>query len=50
MDKHEKIDYVEFPAHNLEATKTFFNKAFDWPFQDFCNVFEQSNSMIYAVQ
>jgi predicted enzyme related to lactoylglutathione lyase len=35
MDEHEKINYVEFPARNLEATKAFFNKAFAWSFQDY---------------
>ena len=35
MDKHEKIDYVEFPASNLAATKTFFVNAFGWSFQDY---------------
>lgn len=35
MNKHEKIDYVEFPAGNLEATKTFFSEAFGWIFQDY---------------
>jgi len=35
MNEHEKINYVEFPSNNLDATKTFFNKAFGWSFQDF---------------
>ena len=35
MDKHEKIDYVEFPASNLVATKTFFINVFDWSFEDY---------------
>lgn len=35
MSKHEKIDYVEFPAKDLEATKAFFNKAFGWHFTDY---------------
>jgi predicted enzyme related to lactoylglutathione lyase len=35
MDHHDKIDYVEFPARNLAATKAFFIKAFDWSFQDY---------------
>ena len=35
MDKHEKINYVEFPARNLEGTKAFFNSAFGWSFQDY---------------
>lgn len=35
MDKHEKIDYVEFPARDLEATKAFFIQAFGWSFEDY---------------
>lgn len=35
MNEHEKINYVEFPSTNLEATKSFFSKTFDWTFQDF---------------
>ncbi|HBX67095.1 MAG: glyoxalase [Balneola sp.] len=35
MNNHEKIDYVEFPATDLEATKQFFTKAFNWEFTDY---------------
>jgi predicted enzyme related to lactoylglutathione lyase len=35
MNEHEKINYVEFPAKDLEATKAFFTKAFGWIFEDF---------------
>ncbi len=35
MNKHEKMNYVEFPANNIPATKVFFEGAFDWVFQDF---------------
>ncbi|GJM01540.1 MAG: glyoxalase [Rhodomicrobium sp.] len=35
MPQHEKIDYVEFPARDLEAVKAFFNKAFGWDFTDY---------------
>ena len=35
MSKHEKINYVEFPAKDIEATKTFFNTAFGWSFIDY---------------
>ena len=35
MHSHEKIDYVEFPSKDLEATKAFFQAAFDWTFADF---------------
>ena len=35
MNEHEKINYVELPSKNLEATKDFFIQAFKWSFQDF---------------
>lgn len=35
MNIHEKINYVEFPAKDLGATKKFFTQAFSWSFQDF---------------
>lgn len=35
MPKHEKIDYVEYPARDLGATKTFFETAFGWSFVDY---------------
>lgn len=35
MNEHEKINYVEFPATDLSATKAFFEEAFGWSFEDF---------------
>ena len=35
MLKHEKINYVEFPSSNLNKTKSFFQEAFGWTFEDF---------------
>ncbi len=35
MSTHHKLDYVEFGANDLEATKTFFNQAFGWSFTDY---------------
>ncbi len=35
MNEHEKINYVELPAKNLQATKDFFSQVFGWSFQDF---------------
>jgi predicted enzyme related to lactoylglutathione lyase len=35
MSKHEKIDYVELPSRDLEATKSFLKKAFGWEFTDY---------------
>jgi uncharacterized protein len=35
MNAHEKISYVEFPAKDIQKTKTFFTDAFGWSFQDF---------------
>lgn len=35
MNEHEKINYVEFPARDMEATKAFFAAAFGWSFMDY---------------
>ncbi len=35
MKEHEKINYVEFPAKDIEATKAFFISAFGWTFVDY---------------
>ena len=33
--EHEKIDYVEFPAKDIAATKEFFSTVFGWSFVDY---------------
>ena len=33
--RHHKINYIEFAATNLEATKKFFNDVFGWEFTDY---------------
>ncbi len=35
MPTHEKLDYVEYPARDLPATKAFFETAFGWTFTDY---------------
>lgn len=35
MNIHEKINYVEYPAKDIDATKTFFIKALGWSFVDY---------------
>lgn len=35
MNVDAKINYVEFPANNLAATKSFFGQVFGWSFKDF---------------
>ena len=35
MNKHEKINYVEFPARDIEAVKVFFAAVFGWSFADY---------------
>ena len=35
MTEHEKINYVEFPAKDLKATKAFFAAVFGWSFVDY---------------
>jgi predicted enzyme related to lactoylglutathione lyase len=35
MNEHEKINYVEFPAKDIEAAKSFFTEVFGWSFVDY---------------
>lgn len=35
MSKDEKINYLEFPAVDLDAAKAFFSTVFDWRFVDY---------------
>lgn len=35
MQTHEKMNYVEYPARDLGATKRFFEQAFGWAFVDY---------------
>lgn len=35
MNVHEKLNYVEFPSSDLQATKAFFENAFGWSFVDY---------------
>ncbi|MFH7524993.1 VOC family protein [Aeromonas sp. A5] len=35
MKAHEKLNYVEFAARDLAATKAFFQAAFGWQFADY---------------
>lgn len=35
MNVHEKMNYVEFPARDIQATKSFFTHVFGWSFEDF---------------
>ncbi|MCL1079083.1 VOC family protein [Parashewanella spongiae] len=35
MNEHEKLNYVEFAAKDLSATKAFFIDTFDWAFTDY---------------
>lgn len=35
MNQHEKLNYVEFAARDLDATKDFFCSAFGWEFVDY---------------
>ncbi|RWU12391.1 VOC family protein [Pseudidiomarina gelatinasegens] len=32
---HEKINYIELPARDIEATKAFFTDSFGWTFVDY---------------
>ena len=35
MNDHEKINYVEFPARDIEKAKAFFTTVFNWSFVDY---------------
>ena len=35
MNEHEKINYIELPSKDIEATKLFFTKVFHWSFIDY---------------
>jgi predicted enzyme related to lactoylglutathione lyase len=35
MNSHEKINYIEFPAKDIIATKAFFTQVFGWLFVDY---------------
>ena len=35
MSSNIKINYIEFPAFDLEQVKTFYSDTFGWTFQDF---------------
>lgn len=45
--EHEKINYLEFPTKDINASKDFFQKAFSWEFTDYgpeYTAFSQSSS------
>ena len=35
MNSHEKINYLEFPARDLQKAKAFFAQVFGWGFVDY---------------
>lgn len=35
MNEHEKINYVEFPAKDIDGAKAFFTTVFGWSFTDY---------------
>ncbi|MES9970522.1 MAG: hypothetical protein ABW092_10855 [Candidatus Thiodiazotropha sp.] len=35
MLENEEINYLEFPASNIEATKSFSSNVFGWSFEDY---------------
>src|SRR5450432_419126 len=34
MDNNNRIDYIEFPAPDVAAAKTFYGAVFGWNFED----------------
>lgn len=35
MNSHEKINYIELPARDIEAARLFFSAVFGWTFVDY---------------
>lgn len=35
MNPHNKINYIEIPAKNIELSKNFFSEVFEWSFTDY---------------
>lgn len=35
MDTTDKINYLEFPAKDINVAKAFFAQVFDWTFEDY---------------
>ena len=35
VEQDRRVDYVEFPATNIEDTKTFYSAVFGWEFTDY---------------
>jgi len=35
VNSHEKINYIELPARNIEAARLFFSAVFGWTFVDY---------------
>ena len=35
MSTDQRIDYVEFPADDLDSTESFYTKTFGWSFTDY---------------
>lgn len=49
MNNHEKINYVELPAKNMQLAKKFFQSAFGWKFEDYGPEYMAfSNSGLYG--
>ncbi len=34
-DQDRRVDYIEFPATDIEATKKFYSEVFGWQFTDY---------------
>lgn len=39
MNKHHRIDYIEFYVTDMDKAKSFYNAAFDWEFTDYAPVY-----------
>ena len=43
MSADQKINYIEFPAHDLGAARTFYENAFGWKFTDYGENYQAFN-------
>ena len=43
MPTDQKIDYLELPAKDFDATQTFYEKAFGWQFTDYGSEYRAFN-------
>lgn len=46
INAHEKLNYLEFPCSNLQASKVFFEQVFKWTFKDYGDEYSAFSSSV----